>query len=47
MAPADPASERDFRFAQAWAEAMPAVSGYIGSLVPDRHDRDDRGGEVG
>lgn len=38
--------EAAFRFAQAWAAALPAVSGYIGAVVPDRHAADDLVQEV-
>lgn len=41
------AREHDtLRFAQAWAEALPAVAGYLTALLPDRHAVDDLVQEV-
>jgi RNA polymerase sigma-70 factor (ECF subfamily) len=34
------------RFAQAWAVARPAVSGYLLALIPDRHAADDLEQEI-
>ncbi len=33
--------EAAFQFSQAWAAALPAVAGYVGAVVGDRHATDD------